>query len=470
MSSVTVDPIDALYDAIQRRPRPEDVAELIVSLFPRAASKPVIVSASRGSFRQNLYGWSSMASDFARPIGAEKQVKKACELFKIPDVPDVAACLDPVRVQAFLDRVSPMIQFVPGQTNFRTNRLDRSQRKTAGLDMRKRQYNKRWRLLKRLDDKIRRMIRNSAKYEFTRVGKSALATKLTREDIAKDLPTACFVAYLSARMSMRSVFTNTSQERAFDTVAKALLDLAMESPTINWWAIAHVHPEWEVLAKLSEGEKGRLLGMSFGLLKGVGDFLAGEWAKLDVNRSTLIVQRGNDSSTWNNTAGAWNKTRDLWFSVVHALDMGDILDSMCPGKVLRLMAADVAYWHRSSGGDVHPDTKVWAEIPLPWEVLKGEDRCTRDDVEMACAKYKVKVEGWTGPRPSKKAVDFKPTPELVNGVVVSSPALALALRKAGWFSSKGVKDPMITAKVIRDVHGAATLVTGDEKVLDFRHT
>jgi hypothetical protein len=37
---------------------------------------------------------------------------------------------------------------------------------------------------------------------------------------------------------------------------------------------------------------------------------------------------------------------------------------MCPGKVLRLMAADVAWWHRQSGGGLHQDTAVWKELPL----------------------------------------------------------------------------------------------------------
>ena len=49
-------------------------------------------------------------------------------------------------------------------------------------------------------------------------------------------------------------------------------------------------------------------------------------------------------------------------ALLYALDMDEVLDQMCPGKVLRLMAADVAFWHRAVGGGLEPDTAVWAEL------------------------------------------------------------------------------------------------------------
>ena len=62
----------------------------------------------------------------------------------------------------------------------------------------------------------------------------------------------------------------------------------------------------------------------------------------------------------------------------------DELDSKCFRKVPRLMAADVAAWHRAAGGDLNPDTNVWNEVPLPWEVLCGEAVCTKEMVEEVC--------------------------------------------------------------------------------------
>jgi hypothetical protein len=47
---------------------------------------------------------------------------------------------------------------------------------------------------------------------------------------------------------------------------------------------------------------------------------------------------------------------------------------------MMLIAADLAAWHRSTGGGLHPDVGVWARLPLPWDVLAGRERCTRNDV------------------------------------------------------------------------------------------
>lgn len=456
----TMDPIESLYEAIQTRPRPEDVAQIILRVLDLPpTAKAAVTKAASGSFKQGLWAWSSMARDFARPVGAERQVHKAAELFAIPDPPSDVECLDPKKVEAFLTRVSPLIHREPGEVNFLSDRLDRAERKAAGLGMKKRQYNKRWRLLKRMEDKISRMVRNHRKYEFTRIGKSALATRLTKEDLAKDLPTACFVAYLSARMNMRSTFTNGPQDRAFDEVSEALFKYAIKGQP-NWWCLSHVHPEENVLRHLSEDEKGRLVGAWFAVLNDVADLLAETWQGLTVEKETLIVQRGSDSSTWNQTAGAWNKAREHWIALLYELDMAPILDAMCPGKVLRLMAADVARWHKMSGGDLHPDTKVWAELPLPWDVLRGRAQCTRDFVQGVCTRVGVKSEGWVGPKPPKKAVPYKPTPELVNGVTVFSPVLASILRKAGWFSGKGGVAVDVDVKIVRDEHGAALRAEG----------
>ena len=115
---------------------------------------------------------------------------------------------------------------------------------------------------------------------------------------------------------------------------------------------------------------------------------------------TMIVRRGNDSTTWNNTTSAWNKARDHFIALVYALGMDDLLDGMCLGKVMRLMAADVASWHRRAGGGLDPATLVWAELPRPWEVLSGRARCSRAEVESVCHKHGIDpvTSGWIAPR------------------------------------------------------------------------
>jgi hypothetical protein len=214
-----------------------------------------------------------------------------------------------------------------------------------------------------------------------------------------------------------------------------------ESGTANWYAIAHVYPEPTVVAHLDDVQKGRLLGVAYDMMHDCTELLRELWRAGGIDAAEMIVQRGNDSTTWNLTAGAWNKIRETWLSMLHAMGMEGILDEMCPGKVMRLMAADVAYWHRMSGGAVHPDTLVWAALPRPWDVLSGEARCGRQMVIDECTKYGVewKKSGWVLYAPPKDNVaKFEPTPELVHGVVVSSPTLAASLRKLGVFSGKEV--------------------------------
>jgi hypothetical protein len=108
---------------------------------------------------------------------------------------------------------------------------------------------------------------------------------------------------------------------------------------------------------------------------------------------------------------------------------------------MRLMAADLAWWHQASGGDVDPGTVVWALLPLPWEVLRGTRRCTAADVRAACARagLDAAASGWTAPLPDGAPAVFTPTQDLVHGIAVADPAWAAVLRRAGAFSGKKIR-------------------------------
>src|SRR5690606_22914496 len=114
---------------------------------------------------------------------------------------------------------------------------------------RKRGYNRRVRTIRRFAARLNTLMLNHEKYLAMRVAKSAGATLITLEELSTDLDTACFVAYMSARLNLRSTFTNTSQERAFDDVAQILLKRARRIAP-NYLAIALVHPEEEILSQL----------------------------------------------------------------------------------------------------------------------------------------------------------------------------------------------------------------------------
>jgi hypothetical protein len=241
-----------------------------------------------------------------------------------------------------------------------------------------------------------------------------------------------------------------------------LLDRFKRAPNNDGWrVIARVMPDYDIVRQLSDHDKMQLFGDWLSLLKKIADELHSAWRANGFDRGTMIVRAGNDSSTWNAAAGAWNAARQGWLGAVHALGMEDVLDLVCLGKVMRLMAADVARWHAAGGGALHPDTAVWGALPAPWEVFAGNATCTRAQVEAACLKFGVDsaASGWTVPRAERKAVSFRPTPELVHGVAVTYPELALLLRKAGWFSG-GAARPLpddIGVAILRDDTGAALL-------------
>ena len=358
-----------LHKTLRERKRPEDVAQMIVELLGdqlTSKEKAIISKAADRSLLKNLFGYTSMMEDFSVAIGAENQVKKAIEIFKLENNKTVDANYTD-DIEKFIHQVSPFINKTVGANNFISDRLNKEQRKAKGLDISKRSYNKKWRLLKRLENKLLKYNREVKKIEYQKIGKHGLSHTINFEEFQKDLNSACFIAYYNARCNLRSVFTNKSQERAFDEISEMLLNRCRGIKTIsalrffktetkqipnsstNWWAIAHIYSSQKVLNQLSDEQKGKLLGKWTNILQEIALFLGEIWDANDINKKTMIVKRGNDSTTWNNTAGAWNKARDNWMNIIYALGMEDLLDELCFGKVLRLMAADVAAWHNASG-------------------------------------------------------------------------------------------------------------------------
>ena len=451
--------LNDLFETLGRRAQPENVAGLILRGMGdhlANAEKKLLAKATRQAW------WvSSMPQVFWKPTGMQRQTRVATVL-----IPVVATPADPARPDDMLDYVGRLGQTVGrplGSLDFKRDRLNREARRAAGLgDLSKRQYNKRFRLLARMEKKARKLAREWTKAELLQVAKSRLACRLTVADLGGDLDTAAFVAYLTATLNRRSVFTAGSQERAYDEIADLLLGRVKRSATAAWWAVAHVLPDADVVARLDDEHKGRLLGLWHAALAAAADILKGVDAACAVNRQTMVVRRGNDSSTWNAAAGAWNKVREGYVAVLYALGAEEVWERQCLGKVPRLMAGDVTAWHMRSGEEIcHPDVKVWALLPPPWEVLEGRAGRTRQNVEAACKLCGVDPvkSGWTAPRPGgREAAAFAPTPELVHGVAVTSPALAAVLRKAGWFSGKAARplpEGTPAVDVVRDDKGFA---------------
>ncbi|WP_312304387.1 hypothetical protein [Chryseobacterium sp.] len=431
--------IQQLYQTLDQRRRPEDVAEMIVELMKGQLAIHELATLSKAanrSLKNSVYGYTSMLETFGKAVGAEKQIKKAVEIFRISE--KESSYHTAAGIETFLNEVSPLIHKDVGQNDFRSDRLNKDLRKLAGLDISKRNYNKKWRLLKRIEIRLQKFIHESKKLELQKIAKHGLTHTIGFEEFSRDLNAACFIAYFNARSNLRSVFTNQSQDRPFDEICEMLFNRCKQSPdTTNWSAISYSYSDKEVLQHLTDEQKGKLLGKWTFILEEVSVFLEALWKENDIYRKTMAVKKGNDSTTWNNTAGAWNKARDNWMNLIYALGMEFILDDVCFGKVMRLMAADVIAWHLSTGGKIDPNTEVWNIVPLPWEVFQEKAFCNREMIVSACKESGIDPEksGWIAPRPHGVS-QYKPTPELVHGVTVSNPFLAKILRQNKYFSGK----------------------------------
>jgi len=431
-----------LLRSLDRRLRPEDVADLVLNqLRPSltAAEATTIGRAARHALARRPGAYTSMMLDFARPVGMQSQMRTAVALFPTVAAPPEPDQDDPEAVLAYLSQAEQLIGKTVGRNDFKADRLNTAEREAAGLDLSRRQYNKRFRLATRIEAKCARVRRLLDQRALTLISKSRLASELSWEEFSADVNAACFVAYYAARCSLRSEFTIEGQTRPYDEVADALFRRCVENGrTTNWFAVAHVFPDRRVLAHLTDEQQGFLLARWHGVLVRLSGYLRELYSRDGLDRRTMIVRKGNDSSTWNVMAGAWNRARESWIAFLSAMGMEEVVERMCPGKVLRLMAADVARWHRATGGGLAPDTAVWAELPLPWDVLAGDAACTREQVEACCRRHRVDPAkgGWTVARSGPRVEAFGPTPELVHGVTVGHPGLALVLRKLGWFSGK----------------------------------
>ncbi|MDC8003670.1 hypothetical protein POV27_06375 [Aureisphaera galaxeae] len=449
----------ALYKSLQERKRPEDVAEMILEVLSGQLSnseRRILERAAKGSLKRYVFGYTSMLQEFSRAVGANKQINKAIEIFELESVENINGNHAP-DIENFLRKVSPLIHKEYGRNNFVADRLNKYEREAKGMDISKRNYNKKWRLIKRLENKLLKFQREQKKVEFQMIAKHGIVHRLDFEEFKKDKNTACFIAYFNARCNLRSVFTNKSQARAYDEISDMLFKRCQRQDAsflkkmrgkrsgvaegkTNWFAISHIYTSKEVLDHLSEVQKGWLLGKWTTILQEIAELLGEVWSSSSMNRATMIVRRGNDSTTWNNTAGAWNKARDHWMNLIYAMGMDFILDDLCFGKVMRLMAADVASWHHFSGGGLDPNTAVWNDLPLPWEVFKGQATCNKQMVIASCRKVSLDPEksGWIAPR-THGVEKFTPTPELVHGVQVANAYLATVLKKHKFYSGKKAK-------------------------------
>ena len=188
-------PLRTLYKSLSARRRPEDVAETIGEVLGGVLSlseSRILERAAAGSLKRRLFGVTSMLEEFARPVGMDRQVARARELFQSAYPLNEDLCSNPEAVEQFIRTISKEIGKSVGASDFRHDRLSKSQRDGLGLEFSRRGYNKRFRLLARMEAKLQRLVREIRKREFRMIGKSGLASRLTWAEFAADADSACF--------------------------------------------------------------------------------------------------------------------------------------------------------------------------------------------------------------------------------------------------------------------------------------
>ncbi|MBL4634355.1 MAG: hypothetical protein JKY56_10810, partial [Kofleriaceae bacterium] len=228
-----------LFRSLNARKRPEDIAEVLSEVLSGELNRrelAILDKARRNSQKQMNHFYTSMLQEFAQPCGMYKQVRKSEELFDVQTRLSSTKCASPAALEPMLQTLSEQLNRQVGD-DFK-QRLNREQRLAAGMDISKRRYNKLYRVLGRMDVKLATLIRELEKLEFTKIGNSSLASQIDWQCFSSDINTGCFIAYYAARCNLRSEFTVSGQEPAFDDVAEMLLARCTEG-TANYYAIAH---------------------------------------------------------------------------------------------------------------------------------------------------------------------------------------------------------------------------------------
>ncbi|HEU5187042.1 MAG TPA: hypothetical protein VFT87_00915, partial [Candidatus Saccharimonadales bacterium] len=268
--------LELLYRSLNERQRPEDIAQLILEHRTELtdSERSALEKAAKKSLKSTITGWfSSMPDTFKEPHGMRKQLNKAEELFNKSFSTDDVDFLNTEKIEIYLQGLNKIIGKTIGQSDYKNDRLNSEERKKQSLDLSRRQYNKLFRHLGRLEIKLRTLMREQQKLRFTKISKASLASEIEWEDFNKDTPAACFVAYYSARAYRRSVFTAYGQEKAYDEIADILYKEAAKGAGANWWVIAHVYPKPEVVSQLTDKQKGLLLGKWTNIIEDVARLL-----------------------------------------------------------------------------------------------------------------------------------------------------------------------------------------------------
>jgi len=175
-------PLRQLFRSLDERWRPEDVAKIIEVLLELSQSEKRTISKASKHARNSPF--SSMSSDFQRPVDLTNQLRIGKVLFGQP----VAFRADDItKIKEWLDDAQASIGKTFGDNDFKHSRLPKSERLAKGIDISRRQYNKRFRLAVRMEKKLGRFIREKFKRAIAVASKRKPDATLHRESQTNQL-------------------------------------------------------------------------------------------------------------------------------------------------------------------------------------------------------------------------------------------------------------------------------------------
>ena len=420
--------LDRICASIRLRRDPAAVARLIRELPLPALSPDEAAWLDRAGRRT----FARIAGPPAGPVGAGRQLAVAGALFDTVRAADGADAGGPEQVARAVRLGGREIGREPGAAGFRDGRLNREARAAAGLGgLSRRQYNKRFRLLQRLE--VKQAVLDVAERErrAAALAETGLLSLLDAARPTADLETACLIAFQAARRHSRGALTGRLSWWAGRRVTELLLARLAAAPRTDWWALAHVHPVREVLARLTEHQRGQLAGRWSAALRETAVLLERASGRCALDPTAMYARPGDDAYAWNLAAKAWNAARTQYLEMLEAMDAQEVLDPVCPGQVPVLDVVEPASWRRWVGEEGYREIEVWAALPLPWRVVSGAEACPAELVARVCRRHGVDPvkAGWTVRPVRRGTAGSRLRAAFVDRVAHADPVLAGVLRE-----------------------------------------
>lgn len=439
--STVIDARNRLKASLVRRESTVNVAKAILDLGFLPEDSELHTKLSSLSYRGTYGYYDAVYDDYDRVDSADDQLETFAVLFPNVSIDEaLSVTVDHLSyVSAHQDLITSALYSLGVPSGWSANDALRKRFSldwTVGSASSKKAFVKRLRFLNSFEEKLGRVFDTLQLRHAQMQAKSRLAYAVDAEKL--DDISLSFVAYLAARANRRSLFMLGGQSKAFDDISDALRD--MIPADANWEQIAYVSPTMNVFERLTQDALGRLIGKFHSEMTVAANQLRQLFPNLPVRmRAEMVMVKGVDSSRWNAYAGALNTMRSAWISATIAAGLDSVLDKYLPGKAPRLMAADLVWWARNNGQELHEDTRMFSKLPYPWEVISGEKKLNRAKILSVAHKANVTnidETGWVGPRTGVISEVAAAEPITVHGIVVSDPNLAVMLRKAGAFSAK----------------------------------